>query len=401
MEVLTSNLRAVWETWTDPGVYPSGAGGGPLSSYRYVAEVLGKVKIEIAEDDYDDADEDDLTEKLIDLADEVAKEDVPEVEQIKWDITPSDWYDRLMAVVILEVTDFEQKEAINSSLQRSRLVFGMNSAELEFLIDEAKKYESADDFVNSERVLVRGSSGRTAENSLGLEGGIWATDNATLARTFGTTLEVLPMPEKILNCDAFALANMVGEDDFTELTSNDWSNIKIKLIGEGYNAVNLGPGHMDAANDFWILDENYPRFQLATIWKAANPTLLTKSNCNSKLIFGAGPEAPQVPPAEVALPAIGIGAEIQLPSQFTPDMLDIIGTNVTDPNDLTYIQQNLPGAGGVVTGMDATEGSDTLGMYSMNFEDPELNRILENMMWGRKTLTPITPTPITPTKLPA
>jgi hypothetical protein len=41
MKILKNQFKVLIETWDDPGDYPSGAGGGPLPSYNYIADVEG------------------------------------------------------------------------------------------------------------------------------------------------------------------------------------------------------------------------------------------------------------------------------------------------------------------------------------------------------------------------
>jgi hypothetical protein len=43
MIVISSTLKEQWDTWDDPGDYPSNAGSGPLPSVEYVSEVTGEV----------------------------------------------------------------------------------------------------------------------------------------------------------------------------------------------------------------------------------------------------------------------------------------------------------------------------------------------------------------------
>lgn len=136
------------------------------------------------------------------------------------------------------------------------------------LISEARKYKTAEEAVGSGKFLVRGVSGRTAKNPLGLEGGVWATDNFELARTFGDTLEVVPKPKKILQSDVFELADMVGKTEPGEMTAKNWEKIRTDLRSQGYDAVNLGQGHMDNANDFWLLDEKTQRIP-TSLWEQA------------------------------------------------------------------------------------------------------------------------------------
>ena len=42
---IDNRLKIMVETWDDPGDYPSGAGAGPLASYRYIAGSEGEVRI--------------------------------------------------------------------------------------------------------------------------------------------------------------------------------------------------------------------------------------------------------------------------------------------------------------------------------------------------------------------
>ncbi len=47
MEIVSNTLEPEFETWDDPGVYPSGAGSGPLASYKYCAGCSGEIVIEV------------------------------------------------------------------------------------------------------------------------------------------------------------------------------------------------------------------------------------------------------------------------------------------------------------------------------------------------------------------
>jgi hypothetical protein len=101
--------------------------------------------------------------------------------------------------------------------------------------------------------LIRG----VREGSLVLSdgGGAWVTDSLELALTFGDKLELIPKPNNILVTDLIKLAAMVGKEDFSDLTTEEWSQITKMLRDRGYDAVNLGEGHMDGANDYWILND--------------------------------------------------------------------------------------------------------------------------------------------------
>ncbi len=47
MNVISDTLEPVIDTWDDPGVYPSGAGGYRLPSRRYVEYVDGSITIDL------------------------------------------------------------------------------------------------------------------------------------------------------------------------------------------------------------------------------------------------------------------------------------------------------------------------------------------------------------------
>ncbi len=49
MKILDNNLDTCIETWEDPGDYPSGAGGGPLPSYPFVADISGTVTVSVSD----------------------------------------------------------------------------------------------------------------------------------------------------------------------------------------------------------------------------------------------------------------------------------------------------------------------------------------------------------------
>jgi len=48
MKIIKDTLEPIIETWDDPGDYPSGAGGGPLPSYKYIDGCEGELVIELA-----------------------------------------------------------------------------------------------------------------------------------------------------------------------------------------------------------------------------------------------------------------------------------------------------------------------------------------------------------------
>lgn len=84
MRVLANTLSAETTTWDDPGVYPSGAGAGPLPSYRYIEHIHGYVAVELTPDEltgYLDAREDHC---LTEWVNEVAHVTVDDVEGVVW-----------------------------------------------------------------------------------------------------------------------------------------------------------------------------------------------------------------------------------------------------------------------------------------------------------------------------
>ena len=69
MKIIKNTLKAVVESWDDPG--DPHVLGGPLESYKYVAEVDGSVKVSLSDDEVDelkelleDKDTDDWIQKL-------------------------------------------------------------------------------------------------------------------------------------------------------------------------------------------------------------------------------------------------------------------------------------------------------------------------------------------------
>ena len=51
MKIISDNLEALVETWSDPGDYPSNAGSCPLPSYDYFAGMDGELIVELTEDE--------------------------------------------------------------------------------------------------------------------------------------------------------------------------------------------------------------------------------------------------------------------------------------------------------------------------------------------------------------
>ena len=54
MKTLSNTLSLEIESWDDPGDYPSGAGGGPLPSYDYIAGVSGEIVVELNSTDFEE-----------------------------------------------------------------------------------------------------------------------------------------------------------------------------------------------------------------------------------------------------------------------------------------------------------------------------------------------------------
>lgn len=50
--LVSCTLEPVWETWDDPGDYPSNAGSGPLPSYSYLSHVEGEAKFELGDKEW-------------------------------------------------------------------------------------------------------------------------------------------------------------------------------------------------------------------------------------------------------------------------------------------------------------------------------------------------------------
>jgi len=91
MKVTSETLEPTIAQWDDPGDYPSGAGSGPLPSYKYVESVDGEVTIE-----FDDID-------LINLLNEVYDPKLPhKISVTKWNITKIDG-----RKITFEVAEFE------------------------------------------------------------------------------------------------------------------------------------------------------------------------------------------------------------------------------------------------------------------------------------------------------
>ena len=62
MDIISNTLKPVIETWSDPGEYPSGAGGGPLASRRYVSRLDGEIVVELGYADLKFLAEEDTTD---------------------------------------------------------------------------------------------------------------------------------------------------------------------------------------------------------------------------------------------------------------------------------------------------------------------------------------------------
>lgn len=51
MRIIKNTLQIQTEQWTDPGVYPSNAGGGPLPPQLVVADVKGELHVLVTKDE--------------------------------------------------------------------------------------------------------------------------------------------------------------------------------------------------------------------------------------------------------------------------------------------------------------------------------------------------------------
>ena len=94
MKIIENTLKLEIERWTDPGDYPSGAGGGPLASYDFVAGVEGIITVELEAADWksinDYADIDMTTTKMVEawVADgpDSIRTDIPGLKVSKWTV---------------------------------------------------------------------------------------------------------------------------------------------------------------------------------------------------------------------------------------------------------------------------------------------------------------------------
>lgn len=107
MKTLSNTLKKTTSTWSDPGVYPSNAGGGPLSSYKYVDSIEGSIIVEL------DAEDEDLIqtewggeweEYITEMASTLDLE-IPSLRVIKWGMTRTVSESR--TTVEITVEDFE------------------------------------------------------------------------------------------------------------------------------------------------------------------------------------------------------------------------------------------------------------------------------------------------------
>lgn len=88
MKTISSTLKSVVETWTDPGDYPSGAGGGPLPSRDYVESVDGVLVVELEAEDFTLMETATPTRSLVDnyIIDDPPPSGLPWVMVTKWHI---------------------------------------------------------------------------------------------------------------------------------------------------------------------------------------------------------------------------------------------------------------------------------------------------------------------------
>ena len=101
MDIISNTLKPVIETWSDPGEYPSGAGGGPLASRRYVARFDGEIVVKLNDADVKFLAEEDTTD-----LEYITEGDFPHgisgLHGAEWQITSNDGIR-----VTLELTGFE------------------------------------------------------------------------------------------------------------------------------------------------------------------------------------------------------------------------------------------------------------------------------------------------------
>lgn len=92
MKTITNTLKLRIDRWSDPGDYPSGAGGSPLPSRDFVEGVDGQIVVELSREDWtginDHMDMDVTTERAITsyLADNPGevKHGIPELAVQTW-----------------------------------------------------------------------------------------------------------------------------------------------------------------------------------------------------------------------------------------------------------------------------------------------------------------------------
>ena len=98
--VVSDTLEPQIETWSDPGDYPSGAGGGPLPSYQYVKAVEGNIVLEM--------DKEQLA-KLITDSEGIDTDTRPQISVSKWAVEKMELIDGKVRLT-LSVEEFEAQE---------------------------------------------------------------------------------------------------------------------------------------------------------------------------------------------------------------------------------------------------------------------------------------------------
>ena len=91
MKIIKNTLEPHIEIDSDPGVYPSGAGGSPLPSTRFVESVDGQIEIEFDNDDLPDGQLFRVTEWLSEFGSDI-EHDLPHgVKVTKWHLVNFQW----------------------------------------------------------------------------------------------------------------------------------------------------------------------------------------------------------------------------------------------------------------------------------------------------------------------
>ena len=118
MKILSNTLNPVIERWTDPGDYPSGAGGYPLPSYDYVECIEGYIEALLEPSDRNSISEyanedDDQYDAMMDswLRDnpDIIPHNIPTLTVDSWNVTKFEFATGLLT---LEVGSFDMSMSI-------------------------------------------------------------------------------------------------------------------------------------------------------------------------------------------------------------------------------------------------------------------------------------------------